>query len=380
LTVQTDGTSSDYQVAVIGGGLVGAGIAWGLARAGQRVVILDEGDLAVRASRGNFALVWVQGKGFGLAPYSVWTLASARAWPSLALELREQTGVDVSLDQPGGFHVCLSDAEFESRARMLKQFHAQPGVAPYQTAMLGRNELIQYLPDIGPEVVGASWCEFDGHVNSLRLFRAFHEGFLAHGGRYVPNRPVESITRVGGLYEIRSNQQLARAEKIVLAAGNANATLAPMVGLHAPMKPERGQIVVTERVRPFLRHPLSTIRQTDEGSVMIGDSREEGIDPAAMNMPINTVMAHRAVRIFPLLAQVNIVRTWRAIRVMPADGFPIYEASDTHPGAFLTTCHSGVTLAAAHALLLAPMIAKGQLDAQQLAPFSARRFHVQAHS
>jgi glycine/D-amino acid oxidase-like deaminating enzyme len=166
----------------------------------------------------------------------------------------------------------------------------------------------------------------------------------------------------------------------VLAAGNANATLAPMVGLHAPMKPERGQIVVTERVRPFLRHPLSTIRQTDEGSVMIGDSREEGIDPAAMNMPINTVMAHRAVRIFPLLAQVNIVRTWRAIRVMPADGFPIYEESDTHPGAFLTTCHSGVTLAAAHALLLAPMIAKGQLDAQQLAPFSARRFHVQAHS
>jgi glycine/D-amino acid oxidase-like deaminating enzyme len=214
----------------------------------------------------------------------------------------------------------------------------------------------------------------------LRLFRAFHEGFLAYGGRYVPNRPVESITRVGGLYEIRSNQQVARAEKIVLAAGNANATLAPMVGLHAPMKPERGQIVVTERVRPFLRHPLSTIRQTDEGSVMIGDSREEGIDPAAMNMPINTVMAHRAVRIFPLLAQVNIVRTWRAIRVMPADGFPIYEESDTHPGAFLTTCHSGVTLAAAHALVLAPMIAKGQLDAQQLAPFSARRFDVQAHS
>jgi glycine/D-amino acid oxidase-like deaminating enzyme len=118
--------------------------------------------------------------------------------------------------------------------------------------MLGRNELTKYLPDIGPEVVGASWCEFDGHVNSLRLFRAFHEGFLAYGGRYVPNRPVESITRVGGLYEIRSNQQVARAEKIVLAAGNANATLAPMVGLHAPMKPERGQIVVTERVRPFL--------------------------------------------------------------------------------------------------------------------------------
>ena len=50
----------DYDVAVVGGGLVGAALAWGLAREGQRVVVLDEGDLARRASRANFALVWVQ--------------------------------------------------------------------------------------------------------------------------------------------------------------------------------------------------------------------------------------------------------------------------------------------------------------------------------
>ncbi|MBS0243799.1 MAG: FAD-dependent oxidoreductase, partial [Proteobacteria bacterium] len=55
----------DYDVAVIGGGLVGAAVAYGLGRLGDRVAILDEGDMAVRASRGNFALVWVQSKGNG---------------------------------------------------------------------------------------------------------------------------------------------------------------------------------------------------------------------------------------------------------------------------------------------------------------------------
>ncbi len=55
--------------------------------------------------------------------------------------------------------------------------------------------------------------------------------------------------------------------------------LAPMVGLECPMRPERGQIVVTERLRPFLRHPVVTLRQTDEGTVMIGDSKEERTDP-----------------------------------------------------------------------------------------------------
>ncbi len=58
--------AGDYDVAVVGGGLVGVATAWGLAREGCRVVVLDEGDRAVRASRGNFALVWVQSKGLGL--------------------------------------------------------------------------------------------------------------------------------------------------------------------------------------------------------------------------------------------------------------------------------------------------------------------------
>ena len=86
--------ASDYDVAVVGGGLVGVATAWGLAREGCRVVVLDEGDRAVRASRGNFALVWVQSKGLGLPEY-----AGAFA----------ETGIDVSvlrhlLRHPPGAH------------------------------------------------------------------------------------------------------------------------------------------------------------------------------------------------------------------------------------------------------------------------------------
>ena len=143
------------------------------------------------------------------------------------------------------------------------------------------------------------------------------------------------------------------------------------------MKPERGQIVVTERLRPFLNYPVTTLRQTDEGTVMIGDSKEESIDPSGLTLGVSATEAERAVRQFPLLANVNVVRTWSAIRVMTRDGFPFYDESETHPGAFTVCCHSGVTLAANHALTIAPMIARGALDKSLVAPFSARRFHVQ---
>jgi glycine/D-amino acid oxidase-like deaminating enzyme len=109
---------------------------------------------------------------------------------------------------------------------------------------------------------------------------------------------------------------------------------------------------------------------------MIGDSQLDSSDPDEMTIPVGSVMAARAIRMFPLLARLNVVRMWSGIRVMTQDGFPIYDQSDTCPGAFVVCCHSGVTLAANHALTLAPMIAKGRLDAEAVGAFSARRFDV----
>jgi len=365
---------NDYDIAVVGGGLLGSAIAWGLGRIGQRVVVLDEGDVTKRASRANFALVWVQSKGLGMPAYTVWTVRASETWAQLAADLKDQTGLDVCLQRNGGFHLALSEGELEQRANTLKRLHNQVGAADYQVEVMDRDRVAAMLPAIGPEVVGGTFCPLDGHVNSLRTFRAFHTGFKAFGVDYRPEHPVTAIAQSGGEFRLATPKGEIRAGKVVLAAGNANQTLAPMVGLHAPMGPTRGQIVVTERTLPFLPHPLTTIRQTDEGTVMIGDSKEDLLDDSGLDLSISTVMADRARRTFPLLGRLNVVRTWSGIRVMPKDGFPVYDQSESHPGAFVACCHSGVTLASNHAYALAPMIAAGQLDATEVGAFTGRRF------
>ncbi len=368
----------DFDVAVIGGGLVGSAIAWGLAKVGQRVAVLDEGDIAFRASRGNFALVWVQSKGLGMPEYAGWTVRSSEAWGSFADALKMQTGIDVSHQRPGGFHLALSERELEQREQVLKRLHNQPAMQRYDWEIMDRERVRQALPHIGPEVVGASYCPLDGHVNSLRLFRALHTGMQQLGVTYLPNHAVDSIEHRSGEFMIRSAGGEVRSAKLVLAAGNGNARLGPMVGLDVPVRPQRGQIVVTEKAAPFLNYPVVTVRQTDEGGVMLGDSLEEaGFDPT-VGTGVISVIADRAVRMFPQLARLNVVRSWAALRVMTKDGFPIYDHSATCPGAFVATCHSGVTLAANHALALAPLIAAGQLPSEQFEVFSARRFHVPA--
>lgn len=369
--------TNEFDVAVVGGGLVGAAIGWGLAGRGRSVAMLDEGDIAYRASRGNFALVWVQSKGGGNSRYAVWTRESSDAWPRLADELRQETGLDVALQQPGGLHLLLSQREVENRSNALKRLHNQPGMAPFEYRILDRGEVARMLPQIGPDVVGASFCPLDGHVNALRLLRALHTGFQRRGGSYLPDRPVERIEPREGAFRLHSHGGgEISAGKVVLAAGLGNARLAPMVGLNAPVRPQRGQILVTEKIAPFMPYVVHTVRQTDEGGVMISDSVEEAGFDTSVGSEVLAVMADRAVKMFPLLGRLNVVRCWAALRVMPQDGYPIYDQSETCPGAFVATCHSGVTLAAGHALLLPPCIDAGDLPGESYEAFSARRFDV----
>lgn len=367
--------STHFDFVVIGGGLVGAALARGIARENLRVCVLDEGDVAYRASRGNFALVWQQSKGINMPAYANWTRRSVELWPAYAEQLQNETNIDVALQQDGGFHLALSDAELERLVSIAERVNGQTGVNPYPYSVLNGDEIRRRLPGAGPDVVGGTYSPLDGHLNCLRLYRAMHRALIAAGVDYRPGNRVVRIDYTDSFsLSIEGGGQI-KARHIALAAGLDNARLAPMVGLSAPVRPQRGNIIVTEKVAPFLKIPVQTVRQTDEGSVMIGDSQEESGLSEGINNGIMGVMARRAVRMFPAIADLNIVRMWACLRVLSPDGFPIYDHSVSHPGAFVATCHSGVTLAAVHAAVLAPHMAHGRLPPEAKS-FSARRLHV----
>lgn len=362
-------TSAD--VIVVGGGLVGMAVAYGLAKAGTRTLVLDQGDDAFRASRGNFGLVWVQGKGFDRLEYSRWTRSSALAWAGLAEGLLAETDVDVRLKQPGGFHMCFSDQELAERQARLANMQA--GLGDYPFEMLDQADLRARLPGIGPKVVGASYTPMDGHVNPLKLLRALHAGARYHGATVLGRMPVERIDSAPGEFAVVTPGQRFTAPRLVLAAGLGNRPLGEQVGLHAPVAPNRGQVLVSERVRPFLDYPTINVRQTDEGSVQLGDSMEEVGFNDLTTTDVLARIAQRGVSTFPLLADVRLVRAWGALRVMSPDGYPIYQESASHPRAFVVTCHSGVTLAAAHATRIAPWV-RGGVQPEELAVFAGERF------
>lgn len=363
-------------VIVIGGGLVGTAVAYGLAQPGKNITVLDEGDDAFRASRGNFGLIWVHGKGRGFPQYARWTRESARQWPALAAQLQEQTGIDVQARQMGAFTLCFSEAELEARRERLAAVRDEAG-GDYPYEILDRAALLRRLPHVGPTVIGASFSTMDGHVNPLKLLRALHTACTQRGVTLKTGHGVQRITHADGLFTVHSGGQQFRAPKLVLAAGLGNAGLAGQVGLHAPVRPNRGQLIITERCEKILDYPTGHIRQTDEGGIQIGESMEDaGFDDSTTNSTL-AELARRAVASFPVIGQLNVVRVWGALRVMTPDGYPIYQESKSCPGAYVVTCHSGVTLAAAHAFRIAPWI-NGAAAPEELDAFRGDRFPIAA--
>ncbi len=364
---------------VVGGGIFGSAIAYGLVRAGLDVVVLDEGDTALRAARGNFGLVWVQSKGQGMRPYHEWSRESARLWNEFAPELEDATGIGVGHQNAGGLQFLLSEDELAKRRADMAQMQQEAGPDSYDVELISRDDAQKMLPDvrIGDSVLGASFCPHDGHVNPLLLLRALHTAFTTSGGRYRSGRRVETIRHDGHAFVAETADGPVTAPKIVLGAGHGAPRLGPMVGLDVPIRPQRGQVLITERLQPLFRMPVSHVRQTNEGTLQLGNSTEDiGFDDGT-SVDVTRTIARRAVLSFPILRDVRLVRTWGCIRVLTPDGAAIYDESQSHPGAYVATSHSGITLAAINARYVAHWIATGEKQ-PGFDRFSARRFDVQA--
>lgn len=364
------------EVIVVGAGVVGAALAYGLASRGVNVLAIDGEDSDFRASNANFGLVWQHGKGLDMPAYQRLTHDSVSAWKDFAAQIADVSGIDLQYEHEGGLSICLSEEEFERRRDMLTRLHNQVGGAP-DWEMLDRHALKTLMPGVpfGPGVVGASFGRRDGAANPLRLLAALRAGISRLGGTIIAGKQVRSITADGGGFRLEFGNDTASAERVVIAAGLGTLQLAAQVGLNVPVKPQRGQILVTERLKPFLPLPMSGLRQTREGTVMIGATQDGEELDTSTTVEGGAILSTRAIKRIPALADVTLVRQWAGLRIMTPDAHPIYAESDTAPGAYVALCHSGVTLAAAHATSLAEAIKSGCL-ARDFAEFHHRRFDV----
>ncbi|MBT4642943.1 MAG: FAD-binding oxidoreductase [Deltaproteobacteria bacterium] len=364
-------------IIVIGGGLLGSSVAFGLARKGADVVLLDEGDMAHRAAVGNFGLVWVQNKGLGMRRYAEWAREASLLFPDFAEMLKDEIGIDVRYEKTGGLIMFTSEQAYEAQKSTHERLRGASEIFGYDGKMIDRQtaqEMVGQLR-LGEKIIGASYSTHDGHLNPLLLLTALDRGFRQAGGNRFPNHAAFEIKQQDTSFQVRTQSTVFCAEKVVIAAGLGTPHLAAMVGLKIPISPQKGQVLVTERVKPVLPIAVSEVRQTDEGSFLLGNSNEDTGFDSSVTLDIMQKILARTVTLFPQLAKLNVVRTWSCLRPLTPDHMPIYQESVSSPGAFVITSHSGVSLAAMQSTYLADWILNGAI-VDGFENFGLGRFHV----
>lgn len=347
-------------VVVIGGGAVGAAVAFYLAKAGKRVTVVERAGLGREASGANVGLVTLFSAYSFDEPdpgplYSL-TRASMEAYAGLG----EEVGIDIEYERCGG--VVFGDSE--------------EGLAPIRRAYEGYRRHgvpVEWLDPDGVRacerafhsdaVLGGVFSPLNGQLNPLLATRALARGATKLGAAVLLGTGVDGIVCGGGRVQaVQTSAGEIACEFVVNAAGAWAADIGAMVGVRVPVFPARGQILLTEAVPRFIRCVVSgaepSARQTRRGNVIVGSTVENvGFDKSVTTATIHH-FARDVLPYFPWLRRLNVIRTWAGLRPASPDNKPIIQLLEEPRGFCLATGHSrrGICYAPGTGQLVADLI------------------------
>ena len=378
----------EYDVIVVGGGITGLAVAYGLCKKNEnlRLAIIDSPTEINKASRTNVGLLWCQSKFLDVPDFARWGFLSCKLFPELVQELQEVSKIEIPVNFTGGLIPTLGEAEFTQRGKYIQDLKKVLGT--YPGSMISRSELEKKLPKIkfGEEVTGAAWCEEDGVIEPLLLFRAYRLALEKLGATILEDSMVYDVKpQSNNSYQVITSQGQLTCQRLVLAAGLANRRFTnfalnnPKI-LHAinnpsvdnillsssaqgglPIFADKGQVLLTERLPYVMPIPVLGCTQTFGGTVIIGFKHETRGHDATVDPRAVSQEGAWALRVWPELAHKRIIRSWPGLRVMPNDKVAIYSHLPNHPNVTVINTHSAVTLAAAHSCYLPEYIMGGDL-------------------
>ncbi len=334
-----------FDVAVIGGGVMGCTTALWLARGGMRTALVERGGLCMAASGVNAGTLSMQHYrepslvALGLEGRALWM--SADRW----------LGRDVGYEQRGGFILAFTDKEAETLTRLTEQRRTAGADVELMTPDRAR----ELEPALSTHPLLASWCPLDGHANASLTGRAYRHALAEARVRLWEDMPATGIVGDGSGFVVSAHDLTIKARRIVLAGGVWLGRMLCWLGLDVVEGCRPQQMVVTERLPPFLRPILGiingrlSVKQVANGSVLIGggwtgegDPERGGYGIIPSSLVGNVRLARHAV---PGIGDARIVRTWLGLRDTVTDYKPIAGPVPGVPGAFVIGCGiSGYTV------------------------------------
>jgi D-hydroxyproline dehydrogenase subunit alpha len=377
-------------VLVIGGGVLGANLAYFLAREGQDVLVVDRDDINLQASGANAGSLHVQLLSFdfgakaqeGGGPAAA-TLPLGPLSVKLWQQIQDDCAQDLEIKITGGLMV----ADSEAGMRFLRSKAALERSHGIEAHVVDGADLRRLSPALSPRLLGAEWCPMEGKINPLRATYAVAAKAQERGARFLRSCNVERIERHAGstgAFTVHTSRGIIRAGRIVNASGAWSSAVGEMLGVKIPVKGAPLQMIVTEAAPPLVSHLIAhadrhlSMKQAATGGLIIGGGWTATFDEA---MHFNR--AERASiegnlwvagQVLPALAGLHVIRCWAGMNVN-IDGAPIIGEAPGVPGFYNAVTSNGYTLAPITARLVTDLLVRGRTGIDiDITPYRIERF------
>lgn len=331
-----------FDIAIIGAGIVGAACAMRLAEEGLSIVVIEANEIAggtTAAGMGHIVVMDDSGAQFALTNYS------QQLWKDLSGQLPK----NCEYENCGTIWVAADDEEM-AEVRRKKEFYNARNV---KAEILDERSLREAEPNLRKGLIGGLLVQGDSVVYQLCATQYFLDKAKEFGAKVLTGKRVVEILETGVRLE---NGDTIKANKIINAAGFWSKEL--MSDLKIIKR--KGHLIITERYPNFVRHQLvelgylKSAHSSDADSVafnvqprfteqvLIGSSRQFGVEDKAIDYEIVKRMMRRAFEYMPNLRDLSAVRIWTGFRPATPDNLPYIGKHINFENVYLATGHEGL--------------------------------------
>ena len=373
-------TEKTPDVAIIGAGVIGLGIAWRLAARGASVAVFDRAAASAGASHAAAGMLAACAEAEpGEEALVELGRASQARWPAFAAELLEASGIDVELRREGTLVVALT-ADDQARLHHQLAFQHKLGL-PLQ--WISAAETRRREPHLAGKLAGAVLAPEDHQVDNRKLAAALRVAAEAAGAHIQEHRPVEAISSQGGRADgiaLADGSKVA-AEVVVLAAGSWSRTIAGLrPELRPPVRPIKGQMLALrmDPAAPLLNHviwaPGAYLVPRRDGRLLVGATVEEKGYDASLTAGGLLTLLEAAWRAVPAVEELPIDEMWVGHRPGSRDDAPILGEGPLKGLVYATGHHrNGILLTPITADAIARLVLDDVAE-PMIRPFGIERF------
>lgn len=334
-----------YDVAVLGGGVIGCAILNKLTRIGKNAILIEKNsDVATETSKANSGIVHA---GFDATPgtkKAILNVRGAKLFPKLCQEL------DVTLIQNGAL-VIGNDLE---KVQELYQRGLENGVEGLE--VLDRDGLLELLPDITENITCGLYAKTSAIVSPYKLTIALAEEAVINGASVAFNFDTKTMTKENDYYVLDNGKEKIKAKKIVLACGGEHNQIAEVLGTKKyDIKYRRGEYFLLDKGSMNLCHtvfPLPSkdskgiiVSPTVHGNIIVGPTSilADNNDTITTDIGLNEIVEKSG----NMLNDVNLrknIRVFSGVRTLVGHDFVI-EKDEINPDVVNVTgiCSPGLT-------------------------------------